>query len=355
MTKVKHKREIIYWICQIIGWTIFTLFMISIISFQNRGKGVDSVSINIVLGSCFLFTSHLLRLLFKRYNYSKLRIFRLFIYLLITNITGAFICQMLINLLLYFVVKPQGLQPATVQSTIYYMLNINMIFWLWSVIYFVIHYFENYKSSEIEKIEVKLALKDAELEMLKKQIDPHFTFNALNNIRMLILEDQRKAREAVTSLSDLLRYSLQKGKGNYTVLGEEVELTENYLSLQKIQYEDKLRYKIDIDKDLYRIKVPPFMLQLLVENAVKHGIAKQVKGGDITISVNTTGNSVSINIYNTGVIIDSSEGTKTGLKNLRCRIETLFSGGKGPELIQYNKDTVLAKVTIPLKYESSNS
>ncbi len=355
MIKRKHKREIIYWICQLFGWTIFTLFMLSLIAFQNRGKDIDNVSINIVLGCSFLFISHLLRLIYKRYRYSQLKIFKLFIYLILMNITGAFISQILVTFMLYIVVKPNGIQPVTFQSTVYYMLNTNIIFWLWSVIYFVIHYFENYKSSEIEKVEIKLALKDAELDMLKKQIDPHFTFNALNNIRMLIIEDQYKAREAVTSLSDLLRYSLQSGKGNYTLLVDEIELTENYLSLQKIQYEEKLHYKVNVDKELYGVQVPPFTLQLLVENAVKHGISKQIKGGDITLDIGKEDNTISIKIYNTGVIVNSSGGTKTGLENLKRRMETLFPGGEGPCLIQYNENTVLAKVTIPLRYESSNS
>jgi len=296
-----------------------------------------------------------MRTIFKKYQWNHFPVLKLFLMLLLANLAASVICQTLISFILYVVVKPAGVGVFNLQSAIFYILNINIMMWLWSIIYFVIHYFENFKQSELKRTKVALALKDSELEMLKRQLDPHFTFNALNNIRMLVLEDAGKAREAITNLSDLLRYSLQGGKQNLVPLEQELEISQNYLELQKIQFEERLNIDIRVEQNVSKIQVPPFCIQLLAENAVKHGISQQVKGGSISLDIHTKNNQLIIQVSNTGNLNSKADGTKTGLKNLEQRLKMLYKTAEGPTLLQKNDNIVLAEIKLPLNNESSNN
>jgi len=160
-----------------------------------------------------------------------------------------------------------------------------IVFLIWNLIYFFIHYFNNWNKAEVEKWKLIAEKKDAELGSLKSQINPHFVFNAINNIRALILEDKIKARDMLLNFSDLFRYSLKNTDQSTVSLKEELEIVNQYLELLAIQYESKLKYRIDVDPALESMTMPPMMLQLLVENAIKHGISQFKEGGSINIII----------------------------------------------------------------------
>ena len=121
------------------------------------------------------------------------------------------------------------------------------------------------------------SLHDSELDRLRKQLNPHFLFNALNGIRALILTEPKQSREAIGQLSDLLRLSLKTKLNENISLSEEMEILENYLSIEKIRFQDRLTVEMDIPNELRNYKVLPFCLQILAENAIKHGIGKHKK------------------------------------------------------------------------------
>jgi LytS/YehU family sensor histidine kinase len=136
---------------------------------------------------------------------------------------------------------------------------------LWAAIYFGVHYFESYKTSEVEMLRLAVVAKDAQLRVLLAQVNPHFIFNCLNSLRALIIEDPPRAQSMVTELASMLRYSLQSGKTEAVSLETELEAVTAYLKLEAIRLEERLRIKIDMDPNSLDTRIPPMLLQTLVE------------------------------------------------------------------------------------------
>ncbi len=165
-------------------------------------------------------------------------------------------------------------------------------------------------------------LKTAELANLKNQLNPHFLFNAINSIKALTISDPHLARNALTELSQLLRTSLTMGNEQLVTLETEISFVKDYLSLEKIRYEKRLNYAFEIDKNALNIKLPPMSLQLLVENAIKHGIGKNKGGGVILIKAVCKENHFQLSVTNSGKLKlnPSSSDTGVGIKNLQKRL-----------------------------------
>src|SRR6202167_2138410 len=145
-------------------------------------------------------------------------------------------------------------------------------------------------------------VKELELKTIKSHINPHFIFNALNSIRALIDENPNRARTAITELSNILRSSMQAEKLETVPFEKELNIVKDYLALEHIRFEDRLNVEYDIDEDTLDQPVPPMMLQTLVENAIKHGISRQVDGGKVKIVSVFKNKFHELLIVNTGVL-----------------------------------------------------
>lgn len=218
---------------------------------------------------------------------------------------------------------------------------------LWTIIYFVIKFILAANNNRIEQINLNTILKDAQLNTLKGQVNPHFLFNSLNNIRGLILEDVDKSREMITKLSEMLEYALAKNTVDLISLEEELEMVENYVALSKIQMEDRLQYVEHIDQETRNLSIPPMIIQLLVENAAKHGISNLVKGGTISLTVKKENEELCITVANTGTLKIASDSTQLGLKNIRERLRLLY-GKRAMFSLEEIENNVIAKIKIPL-------
>jgi LytS/YehU family sensor histidine kinase len=140
-----------------------------------------------------------------------------------------------------------------------------------------------FKARELSKqkqVRLELALREAELRALEAQINPHFLFNCLNSIRALVIEDPPKAQDMITRFATLLRYNLNHESRHTVPLSAEAEVVADYLALEKVRFEDRLRLQIAIDPAVASLPVPPMILQTLVENALKHGIARLPQGAN---------------------------------------------------------------------------
>jgi LytS/YehU family sensor histidine kinase len=180
--------------------------------------------------------------------------------------------------------------------------NVFIIIIGWSLVYFSIHFFENYRNAEIERLVWEAAVKDFELKTLKSQLNPHFMFNALNSIRSLIEENPERAKTTITQLSNIFRYSLRIDKVETVPLEEELKTVIDYLDLEKVRFEERLNYEIDIDPMTRGIEIPPMMIQTLVENSIKHGISKIPDGGKIRINSRRNKECLVLEIENSGEI-----------------------------------------------------
>ena len=207
---------------------------------------------------------------------------------------------------------------------------------IWISVYMLWHYIEFSNSEAINKIKLESLIKELELKTIKSQINPHFIFNALNSIRALVDENPTRARQAITELSNILRSSIQADKVEITTLEKELTIVKDYLALEYIRFEDRLQVIYEVDAVSLQNKVPPMMLQTLVENAIKYAVSTQESGAEITITTQLVGSILRITVSDTGpglqsgsasnrfagVTFDGGEPVSTGvgLANIRDRL-----------------------------------
>jgi two-component system, LytTR family, sensor kinase len=196
-------------------------------------------------------------------------------------------------------------------------------------------------------------VRQLELNTIKAHINPHFIFNALNGIRALIDENPVRARKAITELSNILRSSLSAEKAETVPLEQELRIVKDYLALESMRFEDRLTIAFDIDERTLNNPIPPMMLQTLVENAIKHGISKQMKGGVIKISSTIKDNQHQLLVQNTGHLNGyAKHGGGFGISSTKDRLNLLYGEKASFEISQVDATLVEAKVQMPMTEKS---
>jgi LytS/YehU family sensor histidine kinase len=236
-----------------------------------------------------------------------------------------------------------GAKQAILSTTILTFL----ILITWYGVYELMRMYQKDKKNKLEKAELKTNLKESQLNTLKGQINPHFMFNSLNNIRGLMLEDADVARNMLTNLSETLRYSLTKSELNSISLEDELEMVENYVEISKIQFEDRLQFETHIDEASLNKQIPPMIIQMLVENSLKHGISNIKSGGEVTLSTLVTDHQLQIEVTNSGKLQKSENSTQLGLKNIKKRLELLY-GQNATFTLKEIENKVVATIKMPI-------
>lgn len=238
---------------------------------------------------------------------------------------------------------------GSIKAIAFYSTAINSLLYIffWMILYISINMIIHFRKNKLERLELEANLKESQLNTLKGQINPHFMFNSLNNIRGLMLEDVDKSREMITHLSEMLRYSLTKNNIDKIALSEELEMVDNYIALSKIQLENRLTFTKEIDPKISDLEVPPMLIQMLIENAVKHGISNLTNGGEVTLTILKKDNTISIGVLNTGRLVIDKNSTKVGLENIKKRLSLLY-GEKATFLLTEKNNEVIATIKIPI-------
>ena len=356
--EMKLSRKQLYWISQVTGWYFFVginLFIIS--SFEEVTW--QRVLVWIFLGFLGIVFTHIIRGVIRKNNWLNLPLKNTIPRILTVSIITGIIIYALVFAASYLAgtFKQEEYNFARLVAGI---INTSILILLWCLIYYVVHYMENYKKKEIESLIWEAAVKDYELKTLKSQLNPHFMFNAMNSIRALIEEDPESAKVAITKLSNILRYSLQMERMERVPLEDEIETVKNYLDLERIRFEDRLKYKLDIDRSTQKIEIPPMMIQTLVENGIKHGVAKRTEGGEVQLKskmiTTSSGPKLKIEIRNSGHFseeqLKSSNGF--GVSNTKHRLNLLFGDDAHFSIMNENGNTVLAEIEIPVGTSQNN-
>ncbi|HTT57490.1 MAG TPA: histidine kinase [Opitutaceae bacterium] len=218
----------------------------------------------------------------------------------------------------------------------------------WLCLYFFYHLFDRYNRLRIEQLRLVAVVKEAELRALKSQIKPHFIFNSLNSLRGLIDENPARARQAVTQLANLLRYSLQSGHLETVPFEDELNTVNDYLALEQVRHEARLRVRLDVAPGALHCLVPPMLLQTLVENAVKYGIAPRREGGEIAVRAWCARDELRIEVTNPGALAAGGGSTGVGLRNAGERLRLLFGDHATLHLRETPPGRVVAEVGVPL-------
>jgi hypothetical protein len=223
----------------------------------------------------------------------------------------------------------------------------------WLCAYFFYHLFDRLNRLDHERLRLVASEKEAALRSLKAQVNPHFLFNSLNCLRELIKADPARADLAVSQLANILRYSLQSSQLATVSLAEELRVAHDYLALEQVRYEDRLRVRIDVAPETLPLAVPPLLLQTLVENAVKYGIAQRPEGGEIAIIARQDAGMLRLEVTNARPSDGSSnvrvESTGLGLRNAAERLRLLFGERATLRLRTDNPALVIAEAVMPLK------
>lgn len=226
-------------------------------------------------------------------------------------------------------------------------INMLLAMSLWSALYFAI--------TKVRQLRQTTALLQAsQLDALLNQLQPHFLFNALNNIRALILEDPEKAREMLSVLADMLRYNLDPKAGVKVPLAQELDIVQHYLALCSIQFEQRLRYQQQIPESCLSLAVPRLLLQLCVENAIKHGISHLPAGGSIEISARIVDDQLCLAVCNDGQLQQRTDSTGVGLANIRQRLALLYQG-KASLTLSQQAQQVITEIRLPMELTNEST
>jgi len=223
-----------------------------------------------------------------------------------------------------------------------------LIFLLVASLHYVIIGFERSSESERQTFELKLLAQDAELRALRAQIDPHFLFNSLNSISALTTSDSGKARTMTLMLADFFRKSLELGARNHIPLHDELALILEFLTIEQVRFGGRLKVEQEIKEECQKVMIPPLLLQPLVENAVRHGIAHLVEGGTIRLQCERRVDRIVIQIQNP-IDLDRPrrKGSGLGLKNVRSRLNTLY-GNEARLDVEETNDYFQIKLSFPI-------
>jgi two-component system LytT family sensor kinase len=196
-------------------------------------------------------------------------------------------------------------------------------------VYITMSYVDMERKRKLDEKELEVArlqqLKTrAELDALHSKINPHFLYNALNSIADLSITDGGKARKMTIALADLFRYSINYGDNNYSTIKEEIEMATVYLEIEKIRFEDKLNFSLQVDEELNYYLVPRFVLQPLVENAVKHGLKATGKMTEIQVEVKRTEKGMALIVADNGPAFPGSLMPGYGVKSVYDKLDMLF-------------------------------
>ena len=336
-----------YWLCQLTGWGVLALsFLFFAFSF---GQGITNeylLKILIIMAGGILST-HLLRWFIRTNNWLLMPIERIILRLCV----AVLMTSILFSLFIMGMNGLAGVEKNTrnldfVTRLIANILTNGIFILPWVLFYYFYHYMVKSRKQEMDTLKLEALVKELELKTIKSHINPHFIFNALNSIRALIDENPNKARSAVTNLSNILRSSMQAEKLETVPLERELNIVKDYLALEYIRFEERLKIEYQINQDTLNQPVPPMMLQTLVENAIKHGISREINGGMVKVISEFQNGHHNLMVKNSGHLDGPVNGDGFGLSSTRNRLYLLF-GDKATFNISQDGELVVARVQLP--------
>lgn len=226
-------------------------------------------------------------------------------------------------------------------------------------VYYVIRYFQGLQKQEEEKSKLNIKNREMQISLLKSQINPHFLFNTLNSINTLIGSSKEQARRVITQLSDIFRYALDSHGDEMVRLIHELDFIDNYIRIQQVRFGDRLKFVKQVDFSCLGVRIPPMILQPLVENSVKYGIAPKEEGGTIVLTVKRFNTMIFFEVKDDGLgsnakkVMDGSS-SGVGLKNTDQRLKSIFGPGSGLR-IRSNEWGYSVSFFIPYEEENTHA
>jgi Histidine kinase len=347
-----------YWLCQAGGWGTYGLVQgfAAILSLEVSWERL--VLELLVLQAGGLGLTHLLRGYIHRHRWSTLplsqRVWRILLASVVLAVPIGFASSFTavgdmhdsLSALSDFPSTDWG-RPMTLLRISLQIANWAFVFAVWLTIYFIVVRLREQRIAELRQSELARALQSAELRLLKSQLNPHFLFNALNTVRSLIADDPSRAQDAVTRLASTLRYTLNSSQEELVTLAQELEIVSDYLALESMRFEERLSVEMDVPASVRGIRIPVMLLQTVVENAVKHGIAELPSGGVLKIHASLKDDALVIDVINPRPATMARAQDGVGLKNSVERLRLLFGARGSLELNLDDSHIATARIQVP--------
>jgi two-component sensor histidine kinase len=333
-----------YWICQIAGWGSFAIYVLAsyLWAVGPARRLTDAASIlffNVVV--CPL-VMHMVRSGMYSRGWIQLPLRRLVARLIPVVPALAGFLTALVDVSALVLNGGHGLSWPSLAGVFF---GFCWAFAGWFLIYFTVH---ARRRHDALRLELAVTSRDAQLQSLRAQLNPHFLFNCLNSLRSLIVEDPARAASMVTGLAEILRYSLASDRMDTVRFAEELDVIDEYVDLERIRFEERLRVERDVERSALDARIPPMLVQTLVENAVKHGISELPQGGVVRLEARTSGGRLEIRVTNTGRLKTSADATGYGLRNAAERLRLLY-GDTASLTLRDNDGTTVAALSLPLE------
>jgi hypothetical protein len=345
-----------YWILQLLGWGFYFYAQASgeVIFAQQPWSKAATLWGGVCLAGIAL--THLLRWIIKRQGWLALRP---------AALTGRIVTAVLIMAIVAYLntlalsEAVYGTRVTPIAFAFYQRLDLGgqlrnqFIFMLlvhgaWAAVYLAIALQRHRYRAELRQAQLGEALRAAELRLLQSQLNPHFLFNALNGLRSLIADDPTRAREAVTRLARTMRYSLASGDEELVSLERELEMVEDYLALESLRLEERLRIERHIEADARAARLPAMLLQTLVENAIKHGIAQLKSGGTLRMDAKLERGQLILTVANPRPEnAPPAGGDGVGLRNASQRLRLMFGDRASLDLDLSRPEQAVAEARLP--------
>jgi sensor histidine kinase YesM len=337
----------LYWLCQFIGW--FGMIVIETINytFFIVGKfNIALLKVLLIYSVSGLLLTHLFKLTLSKTNFfhkSKASIWLIAVF-------STFVLSVLMVVVNFIpnLFEKNGIEELKSLTPIYALgLVMNWMRYngMWVIIYFMYKILQQNNAIIKEKLMIENLAKTTELELLKTQLNPHFLFNALNSIKALVIINPEQSRDAIVKLSELLRFTLQYGKERLIPIKDEVTEVKKYLELEQLRFGKRLTVEYNIDENTLSQTVPPAIVLTLAENAVKHGVTKELEDSVIVVSTSLNEDYLVIKVTNNGHY-NPAETPGIGLKHITKRLDEIFQSKAEFSIYQEDKN-VVAAIKIP--------
>ncbi len=346
--------ERLFWSLHVGGWLGY--FAYSLLTALGHGKPADYWVVVAVTAAAGLTLTTGLRYVLRYLSRFPVPVF------LAAALMPILLCSLLISQAYVYALLQWGCddcRPSGLLGYIAYMGSFTYVVISWAGLYFGIKTYLKLQWQTEETLQAHAMAHQAQLKMLRYQLNPHFLFNTLNAISTLILDhDSATANRMVTSLSAFLRYSLDADPVQRVTLKQELEALHLYLGIEKLRFTDRLNLQSNIEPAAYSAQLPSLLLQPLIENAIKYAVAKRIEGGSIEIAARRDGDMLEIAVRDDGPgfdqpSVDLPAGNGVGLRNTRERLRVLY--GARQSFVMRNRSPHGAEILLRLPFETSGA
>lgn len=372
-TFISSRPGLVKWTLIALGWTFYALFFASqsLVGQAYAGRPTrfgSTVAIWLLCASLWLAVTPLILPLARRFPLERKSWLKNVLIHILVGMALAVVLLLLYAALSRAVGLDSGRQSllASFRGLLVSSLHAEILtYWMIVGVSQTIDYYRKYRERELRASQLETKLAHAQLDALRMQLHPHFLFNTLNSISVLMADDVKSARRMLTRLGDLLRASLASENTHEVTLKEELEFLQNYLDIEQTRFHDRLTVRMEIEPAVLDARVPNLILQPLVENAIRHGIAPRANEGVIEIRAVRDNGMVQLRVTDNGVgfgaHVEQVFTKGIGLSNTRERLNQLYGAAHRFEIVTDNRSGFEVTIAIPFpngadgKREGENS